>query len=1437
MFTLDSLAASVLSELVASFIEQAGTKLLRQPRSDDASALQQAFQAGIDKGFQTIADPATRATRQVVDGFEQLIKSFFRGRTVKENLSLLIFPQELQLNQATSLIETLRAEFHKSRIGTPAAEHIPIDFDKFIAAFLQGYYEEAKRQPALQTLIEIERLDLMVQQLVLLVPLMRRTTLATEITADNTTLIARQLEALTRLLQEMLEQRPLQPNAATDPTPVAIDPTDLREVIGALLGNKTDQTVSSRARGRTRRKRQPIDPPYKGLLPYNEKDTKLFFGRSGLSAELTERVLTWDTPGSMMRCLCIVGASGSGKSSLLQAGLLPAWRERTNWRIVFLTPRAHPVKTLAVCLTAGSESVSAALTLQDDIMADVRSLDVHIQRLVGAGERLLLVIDQFEELFTLCRDEAERRAFINNLMYAVSPVTGGTTMLVMSLRADHYGRCGQYASLREALQTNQVYIGPMNYTELHEVVVQPADEYGCVFEPGLVGLILRDCGVTPDEEMSGSSTLPLLSHALLMLWNEREGERLTLAAYQKVGGVRGAIARTADRLLKRFDVQEYNIARHIFLQLIEVDEQTVDTRRRVSWPDLIPASLRSPLLEQAQFGILATVIPHSTKSVTLEQFEDVLNQLIGARLITAEQEAFTIAHEALIREWDTLRDWVHDGHEVLHAHSKLQRATLEWFRNQQDPSFLYRGKQLEWALQLFGGKFQGESISLRDRLAAVNRRLRRQSGPSSHTALYEEALVDALRVSLNESESQFIAASIAARRTEQKAARLRLARVAAIVTFLVAFIAVVTQVEWFGGSWNAVDGIFGGSVIDITIDPVEHDTWTIAIDAIRSSYLLQSHDSGASWTALASPLTTVRVNTILASSSRPGELFAGANGAGVFKSTDGGLTWQTANEGLPNFNVIDLVESPDQGGTLYLLAYGRDGGVFRSANGGRSWQAASTGLSSRVVTELAVDPEQPSTLYVGTENQGLFKSVDRGDHWQATGLDSGNAQQIALDPSDSRRIYVGVYRVGVLRSEDSGDTWIRLYEGLPDYVVGIGDIQVSRESFGSVVTAIETRGGTQALLSQDRGLTWTPLDADISGADVYSIVEDPLQSGAFWVGSRSGLHFVGPKPDQNKWVEIGVNARYLNGVEFSHDGSVVYLSSYGGIFRSTDGAQTWRFANQGLTHPTIRVLRADPVDASRVYAGTFSDGAPDVIFVSNDAGQSWEPFGSLDGGLLDDDVRDIAVSFDNNQIVYAATYGSGVFATEDGGLTWQPANAGIIRKEIVRLVVNPIQPEQIFAVASGGPIYRSGDAGNTWEAVPETVGREVIDMDIAADGTWLCFAIFNTSDENVWCSQDAGNSWAPTGEAVHSRFLRHVNIGPSAAAIYTATDDQGIFLSRDHGRTWTALDRGLGSGAITRLEINRANANQVYAVVEKDGAYALELGYRWEEWLKWLSSQ
>ncbi|MCP9206787.1 hypothetical protein [Streptomyces cucumeris] len=389
------------------------------------------------------------------------------------------------------------------------------------------------------------------------------------------------------------------------------------------------------------------DPPYRGLARFEPGDHERFFGRDRLAADVVELVRSH-------RFTAVFGPSGSGKSSLLRAGLIPALRDPGAGGgarsaapppavIRLLTPGEHPARTHRAALTAKA----------------------------GDGDTWLIV-DQFEEVFTLCQEAVERREFINALLAACDP--GSRLRVVIAVRADFFGHCAAHRGLTAALRDATLLVGPMGPAELREAIVKPAAAAGLIVERSLTARIVAEVA----DEPGG---LPLMSHALLETWRRRRGRTLTEEAYESVGGVHGAIAATAERVHGELSTPQAELARRILLRLITPGEGAQDTRRPVDRAELEG---------------------DGTPEDAPDDTSVVLERLVRARLVTVDDGVVDLAHEALITAWPRLRGWIEEDRGRLRVHRKLTEAARAWQGLRRDPGALYRGARLAEAEEAFG---------------------------------------------------------------------------------------------------------------------------------------------------------------------------------------------------------------------------------------------------------------------------------------------------------------------------------------------------------------------------------------------------------------------------------------------------------------------------------------------------------------------------------------------------------------------------------------------------------------------------------------------------------------------------------------------------------------------------------------------------------------
>lgn len=412
----------------------------------------------------------------------------------------------------------------------------------------------------------------------------------------------------------------------------------------------------------------PCVPPYQGLLSYDIDDYDRFFGRETLTAQLVNRL--HDT-----RFLAVVGASGSGKSSVVRAGVVPAmmrWYELEDgtepplgqWQALIMTPTARPLTKLAVTLFPDDEVAQSQLYEQIVDLKSTNALATAVANRVpkDGTHKLLLIVDQFEELFTLCKEIDQRQLMVNNLLTAAAHLP--QVRIIVTLRADFYDQAIQLEGLEKTLEQNQVIVTQMREEELENAILKPAELGKWQLQAGLTEQMLTEVGAEP-------GALPLLSHALLETWKRRRDRIMTLSGYVEAGGVRKAIAQTATRTYENLPPEQQVIAKQTFLRLTELGQETQDTRRRVE-------------LTEIRID---------------EKNHLVLKKLADARLIKMDRDVVEVAHEALIREWKTLREWLSVERDELIIHRRLTNAAQNWQQKEGDPSYLYIGLRLTEAAQ------------------------------------------------------------------------------------------------------------------------------------------------------------------------------------------------------------------------------------------------------------------------------------------------------------------------------------------------------------------------------------------------------------------------------------------------------------------------------------------------------------------------------------------------------------------------------------------------------------------------------------------------------------------------------------------------------------------------------------------------------------------
>ncbi|MEV5987346.1 hypothetical protein AB0L85_20340 [Streptomyces sp. NPDC052051] len=734
----------------------------------------------------------------------------------------------------------------------------------------------------------------------------------------------------------------------------------------------------------------PVVCPYRGLASYRQQDARWFFGRARSTDALVAQLRAAETTGGLVM---LVGASGAGKSSLLSAGLVPALRRglpgeetgRAGEAALHLVPGSDPCAELARHIPELARLVPAEKeptapepgTLEFDraVREAVtawarREASAWARREASAVARPVVIVDQFEEAFTLCSDEADRRAFVRLLHAACTPAAPGDpapVRVVLGIRADFYEQCLGYPELADALQHRHMVLGPLTTTELREAVTGPAKAVGLELEPGLAELIVREVGADGPRGAHDAGVLPLLSHALLATWQRRKAGRLTLAGYRAAGGIQGAVAATAERAWSGLDPAARTAARLLLLRLVRLGEDTQATRRRGTRRRL------------------------TTESADPARTEEALEALVRARLLTLDAETVEITHEALLHAWPRLRDWIDEDRHGHLLRQRLEEDGRAWEGSNRDTSLLYRGSRLEqahrWAhaagvpsLTRGAVEFLAASVRLRRRTVWISRGavsalvvLAVLAGGSASLAwrqrddaVFEQVLAEADRVRDTDPSLSAQLDLVAHRlRPHDKGASGR----------LVSTVNAPLATPLLGHT---------GAVYLTSFSP---DGRTLATASYDHTVRLWNVTDPTRPERLGKPLTAHTSWVSSAVFSPDGRILASASDDGTVR------LWDVRDPGHPRPLGAPLTGGP---GTVYLLAFSPDGRTLAAADEDhtvRLWDMA--------------DPHRPTALRVLTGHTDAVRSVAFSP--DGTTLASGGDDHTirlwnVADPAHARRI-------------------------------------------------------------------------------------------------------------------------------------------------------------------------------------------------------------------------------------------------------------------------------------------------------------------------------------------------------------------------------------------------------------------------------------------------
>jgi photosystem II stability/assembly factor-like uncharacterized protein len=529
-----------------------------------------------------------------------------------------------------------------------------------------------------------------------------------------------------------------------------------------------------------------------------------------------------------------------------------------------------------------------------------------------------------------------------------------------------------------------------------------------------------------------------------------------------------------------------------------------------------------------------------------------------------------------------------------------------------------------------------------------------------------------------------------------------------------------------------------------------------------------------------------RITSLAVDLARTQIVYAAAADAGVFKTTNGGRTWRPRNEGLEVLNEKVLAIDPQDPDTVYAGLVRTwtptTGGVFKTTNGGQSWRPMNTGLGgARSVSAVAIDPQTPGTVYVGTSldeetgrGGGVFKSTNGGRSWfsMTSGLGRPNVYALAIDPSAPETLYAGTDDGGVFKTIDGGRSW-RL-------------VSVGIESNWALALAVDPR-------------TPTTVYAGMNGGDDFTGgVFKSIDGGETWAPASNGLD------------DVYIDALAID----PQNPATMYALGGRSVFKSTDGAQSWREIRGALDRRTS-ALAIDPRSASTVYVGTrgSSGGPVDGVFKSTDGGGIWR---GVSTGIAARSLVSLAVH-ETRPSIYAATYGDGVFKSSDGGRTWQTLVVGDAWTQVV--ATDPKTPSTLYVGALDG-MFKSNDGGRTWRPASnglevDSEPAEVSELAVAPSRPSTLYA--GTHGFGVFVSTDGARTWRSATSGLGRVFVRPIVVDPKRSETVYAVGYAGgtgrLYKSTNSGRRWRPLQKGLDGLGIGTLAIDPRSADTLYAGV------------------------
>jgi photosystem II stability/assembly factor-like uncharacterized protein len=601
-----------------------------------------------------------------------------------------------------------------------------------------------------------------------------------------------------------------------------------------------------------------------------------------------------------------------------------------------------------------------------------------------------------------------------------------------------------------------------------------------------------------------------------------------------------------------------------------------------------------------------------------------------------------------------------------------------------------------------------------------------------------------------------------------------------------------------GATWNPIHA--GTAEGNVAVDPSRHGTLYLASGGVQ-----KSTDGGAHWTDLG--LKAYGIVAVAVDPARPSRLYAASSVNGVFRSADGGASWQPARQPLPagSASHVTALAVPRTGGIVYA---GTGAGAYKSVDGGLSWRPASQGLPSGAVLALAVAPTDPKTVYASVNNnsdQAVYRSIDGGASWRRTagpplpgpGPRGGSVLALAVSPASPRTVWAGTDPSGLFLTTDGGAHWTATG---PQPARPVLSVAVAPSSSRTIYTGVLAQGFDLGgvFASADGGASWARRNQGLDGLDARALAVPPGNPGLLWAGLDPQGLFRSANAGR-RWARVALPDPALTSIPLvdlelaPSDSSTLYALALRWLWRTTDGGAAWTEAYAPPSGPDLQFLRVDPADPFRLWGSSGfspfgSSGIP--LLRSTDGGETWNPAATPNLGC---EVFDLQFAPSSPSTLYVAGAKSDTFSCKltraslfrstDDGASWTEADASLNARSVTALAVDPVDPRLVYAGTGGDYYHQQGDG--------------------------------------VWKSTDGGASWTRAGNGLAGKTITAVTASPAAGVVWAAVEGGQIFRSGDGGATWEDRTGGLQAFQVYRLEIDPADPRRVYAATS-GGIWTLE---------------